>query len=243
LGIGLVGTFELLKVVTTVLIMVYAYFFMNRSVEAVERRPWEYLYIATMFLFVWTLLGVLQAQKPGEFGTTFFINLKKLFELAFLGSFLFSFISQHHLLVKRRILLITETSGTSLYERIAQRFTNYREHQEEENVEKSIARMQREKPSIRQITPDKEADEPEEDANVQEAAADDEEDTASLVSKAELLIKQMEQFLKDYQDRIDAAKAAEMRQELDSLESLLSVEQPDPEKIREQMRLLGADTQ
>ncbi len=106
----LIGTLEFAKVLITIFIMFYAYFFLTRTEKYEERRPWVFLFIGSMFLFVSQVITALQMFRGLVFDTILVTSLLKFVEFGFLTFFLFCFLYQHHMLRKRGVILLEEKS-------------------------------------------------------------------------------------------------------------------------------------
>lgn len=102
----LLETFEIAKFLMVVFLMFYAYFFLRLTKERTEKKPWEFLYIACMVLFLIQLITSLQLFKGGEFTNAFYGDLKNFLEFAFIGFLLLSFIFQHYLFAKEKMIIL-----------------------------------------------------------------------------------------------------------------------------------------
>ena len=110
------------KVIIAFIVMAYAYFFMRQSQKTDERRPWEYLYIGGMFLFIAELIVALRIARPLTFSDPIYTSVESFMQFVFLGFFLFSFISQHHLLIKRHIIFIQKSPDKAWFDRLRDAF-------------------------------------------------------------------------------------------------------------------------
>ncbi len=138
----LVADLEYTKILLAVLIMGYAYYLLRRSEGEVERRPWEYLYIAAMLLFLIQLITTLQTFRGAAWTEEFFTSLQKLLELAFFGTLLLSFAFQDGLLQRQKLLLIHHTSGvTTPYERLLKKISAYKKRKRERFLDGELERM------------------------------------------------------------------------------------------------------
>ncbi len=159
----IVKALEFSKVLMCIFIMAYAYYFLRQSEPYIERRPWELLYLAAMALFLVELIAALRLFKGGGYNETFFSELASFLKFIFCGFLLFSFISQHNLLVQRRIIMISQnrtardnSSGwsgqmTSLFRRRHARRHDDAVDKELEALHKEAARQDAERKPITPI--------------------------------------------------------------------------------------------
>jgi|GEM_PF-5288938 len=114
----LMGALEVAKVIITVFVLLYAFYFLRRSEHYHDRRPWVALFFAAIFLFITELVGVLLLFNTGISSVLFYNQLQRFAEFVFLGFFLFSFIYQHQLLLRHKVIMISDLPRTTLYDRI-----------------------------------------------------------------------------------------------------------------------------
>jgi hypothetical protein len=255
---NLLDVVESSKVIIAVAIMLYAYFFMRRSEENIERRPWEYLYIGAAFLFIAELVAALRIARPEEFSLPFFTSLERFADFTFLGFFLFSFISQHHLLIKKRLLLIQSSGKTTWVDKLEKNWTvkrrEHEERREEETFRKALSRNGLS--AISKAGAEAEAREQEaehalaEEAQPEEEApppprpeethyAEEQPDVAEILDRGRKLHQQAQELLEKYRHRIDPQKATVLRIKLAALKTLLDEHPPRPDVILRQMALIS----
>ncbi len=136
--VEVVGTVVVAKVLISVFVMVYAYSFLKRSDAVAEKKPWEYLYVASMFLFLAETLDALQLFKPKEYPLFYFKSVERFLEFLFLGFLLLSFKYQNYLLAKKEELLIRKKDLASLLDKLKGLFQGG--EREEPDSEEEVAR-------------------------------------------------------------------------------------------------------
>ncbi|RME31576.1 hypothetical protein D6789_02285 [Candidatus Woesearchaeota archaeon] len=113
----LVGALEFSKVLIAFFIAMYAYYFLRESQHIEERRPWEFLFIASIMLFLSQLLANLQFLAPTLSGSGV-EDVRRFLEFLFYGFFLFGFIYQHNLIHKQHLLVITSAPRKSWFDKL-----------------------------------------------------------------------------------------------------------------------------
>jgi hypothetical protein len=88
-------------------ILVYAYLFLHKTQEHRDRRPWDFLFLASFFYLLFQVFIVLVLS-----GFTFSgVNLDLISNaMAFLysGCVLLAFVSQHDLILRSQLILISK---------------------------------------------------------------------------------------------------------------------------------------
>lgn len=89
-------------------IMVYAYLFLRKTNEHRDRRPWDFLFIASFLYLVYQVFTVLVLSGvtfPGEIDLSLVGNAMAFF---YSGAVLLAFISQHDLILRNHLILISK---------------------------------------------------------------------------------------------------------------------------------------
>lgn len=91
-------------------ILVYAYLFLNQTNEHKDRRPWDFLFIASLLYLVFQIFNIMFLS-----GVTTILSdsvdldmVRNLFAFLYSGSVLLAFISQHDLILKNQLILISK---------------------------------------------------------------------------------------------------------------------------------------
>lgn len=83
-------------------VLIYAWSFLKQTADVRDRKPWVFLFIATIVFFIFELVGVIDlfhlSEVPG---------VTSLFETIFIALILFVFIFQYDLILKSDLILIT----------------------------------------------------------------------------------------------------------------------------------------
>jgi hypothetical protein len=91
-------------------IMIYAYLFLRQTNVHKDRRPWDFLFFASFLYFVFQVFNVLfLSGVTSILGDTIDIDIvRNLFAFLFSGSVLLAFVSQHDLILKSQLILISK---------------------------------------------------------------------------------------------------------------------------------------
>jgi hypothetical protein len=88
--------------------MIYSYFFLSRTNRHKERRPWEFLFIASVVFFIFELLSIFTYLGFIQIIAVDILFLSKIFEFVYSGFVLLAFISQNDLVIKNHLILISK---------------------------------------------------------------------------------------------------------------------------------------
>ncbi len=83
-------------------VLIYAWSFLKQTADVRDRKPWVFLFIATIVFFIFELVGVLDLFKLSTIP-----GVTSLFETIFIALILFVFIFQYDLILKSDLILIT----------------------------------------------------------------------------------------------------------------------------------------
>ena len=106
------GVLSLANTFIAVFIVIYAFLFLKKTKSHKERRPWDYLVIASIIYLVQTVLSLLFTI----YGVTSINNIRlsettTFFQFIYTGLILLAFISQTDLIFKNEIIIITRKAG------------------------------------------------------------------------------------------------------------------------------------
>ena len=102
------GVFSLANSFIALFIVIYAFLFLKKTKSHRERRPWDYLIIASIIYLAYTFLVMLFTIY--EVKTIFNLNVNDIsvfFQFLYTGLILLAFISQTDLIFKNEIIIIT----------------------------------------------------------------------------------------------------------------------------------------
>lgn len=88
-------------------IAMYAYLFMTRTTNHKDRRPWDFLFAASIAFFIFELTALLHFLGILVVASVDIALLSKVFEFIYSGLVLLAFISQHDLILKSHLILIS----------------------------------------------------------------------------------------------------------------------------------------
>jgi hypothetical protein len=91
-------------------IMIYAYLFLQKTNAHKDRKPWEFLFVASFLYFIYNILNIMFLSGVTTiFSDDFAVELiRNLFAFLFSGCVLLAFISQHDLILKGELILISK---------------------------------------------------------------------------------------------------------------------------------------
>lgn len=89
-------------------IAMYSFMFLMKTTEHRERRPWDFLFVASVVFLVFETLSVLI-----HFGIIALVKIdiifwSKIFEFLYSGFVLLAYVSQHDLILKNHLILISK---------------------------------------------------------------------------------------------------------------------------------------
>ena len=89
-------------------IMVYAYLFLKKTNVHRDRRPWDFLFIASVVYLVYQLINVLFLSGVSSLSTLDITFVSNTMAFLYSGCVLLAFISQHDLILRSQIILISK---------------------------------------------------------------------------------------------------------------------------------------
>jgi len=102
------GIFTLANTFIAVCIVVYALLFLKKTKSHKERRPWDYLFVASVLYLTYTILTMLLALYHIDVLLNLGVGeLSVFFQFLYTGLILLAFISQTDLIFKNEIIIIT----------------------------------------------------------------------------------------------------------------------------------------
>lgn len=102
------GIFSMANTFIAFFIVIYAILFLHKTKSHKERRPWDYLVIASIIYLGYTLLSMLFSIYGINTILSFHVNeLSTFFQFVYTGLILLSFISQTDLIFKNQLIIIT----------------------------------------------------------------------------------------------------------------------------------------
>jgi hypothetical protein len=133
------GIFTLANTFIAVFIVVYAFLFLKKTKSHYERRPWDYLFMASIIYLSYTLAIMLLTLYNVQ--TVLNLKLDELnvfFQFLYTGLILLAFISQTDLIFKNEIIIITRklepTTKNKLETKIEKDITTIQKDLKQEEV-------------------------------------------------------------------------------------------------------------
>jgi len=135
------GIFTLANAFIAVFIVIYAFLFLKKTKSHRERRPWDYLFVASAIYLTYTLIIMLfSLYKVDVLLNLSLDELSIFFQFLYTGLILLAFISQTDLIFKNEIIIITRKLGPN----------------EKSHIEENIARdIKEEEDHLRQLEEEK----------------------------------------------------------------------------------------
>jgi hypothetical protein len=96
------GILEIANVFISLFVLIYAWSFLRQTADVRDRKPWVFLFIATVIFFAFEVIGVLDI-----FTISHIPGLRGFLESVFIALILFVFIFQYDLILKSDLILIT----------------------------------------------------------------------------------------------------------------------------------------
>jgi hypothetical protein len=104
----IISVFTVANSFIALFIVVYAFLFLNKTKRHKDRRPWDYLFLASIIYLLYTLfLMMLEIyQVKILFGTLGVYELSIFFQFTYTGLILLAFISQTDLIFNNEVIII-----------------------------------------------------------------------------------------------------------------------------------------
>ncbi len=104
----LFGLFTIANLFIAFFIMIYAYLFLVKTKRHKERRPWDFLFVASLLFLLFELVSLFSYFGVIQFVGVDMAMVNKIFEFLYSGFVLLAFISQHDLILKSHLILISK---------------------------------------------------------------------------------------------------------------------------------------
>jgi len=101
------GIFTMANSFIAFFIVIYAFLFLKKTKSHKERRPWDYLFVASIAYLTFTIVTILITYNIGNIGDINLIALNVFFQFLYTGLILLAFISQTDLIFKNEMIIIT----------------------------------------------------------------------------------------------------------------------------------------
>jgi len=98
--------------------MVYAYLFLKKTNEHRDRRPWDFLFVASVVYLFYQLLSVLFLSGISTLSVLDLNFVSNTMAFLYSGCVLLAFISQHDLILRSQIILISKKDAKKVEEEI-----------------------------------------------------------------------------------------------------------------------------
>jgi hypothetical protein len=90
-------------------IMIYAYLFLNQTNSHHDRRPWEFLFAASILYLGYHILFAMYLSGFTSLGAAIATDVfRDLFAFLYGGCVLLAFVSQHDLILRSQLILISK---------------------------------------------------------------------------------------------------------------------------------------
>ena len=109
-------------------IMAYAYLFLQKTNEHKDRRPWDFLFVASFLYLIFQIFNTLYVS-----GVTMVLSnmvdidmVRNIFAFLYSGCVLLAFISQHDLILRSQLILISKKDSVSRPRKEAQKDVEFK---------------------------------------------------------------------------------------------------------------------
>jgi hypothetical protein len=90
-------------------ILVYAYLFLEQTNEHRDRRPWDFLFVASLLYLIFQIFNIMFLSGVTMLFSSLDIDLvRNIFAFLYSGCVLLAFISQHDLILRSHLILISK---------------------------------------------------------------------------------------------------------------------------------------
>ncbi len=104
----LYGIFTIANLCIAFFISIYAYLFLAKTKKHRERRPWDFLFVSSVLFFAFEIISLAVYFGVGaSIVTVDMVIVSKIFEFLYSGFVLLAFISQHDLILRSHLILIS----------------------------------------------------------------------------------------------------------------------------------------
>ncbi|MBC8494733.1 hypothetical protein H8D36_01115 [archaeon] len=101
------GLFIIVNTLVSFYIVIYAYFFLSRTKNYPDRRPWEFLLIGACFFLLSEILGIIQVFIGPTIAKVDIMTIRMVFEFLYASLVLVGFITQSQMILMSDMILIT----------------------------------------------------------------------------------------------------------------------------------------
>jgi hypothetical protein len=102
------GIITLANVFIAFFITMYAYLFLKKTQHHRERRPWEFLFVSSILFLILEILSIFVYFGAIRLIGVDILVISKIFEFLYSGFVLLAFISQHDLILRSHLILISK---------------------------------------------------------------------------------------------------------------------------------------
>ncbi len=107
------GIFSISLVILAFFISLYAFLFLKRTKKRKERRPWDFLFIASLLFLFFEVLSFLHYFNIFTLNTNVLSIIGKAAEFFYSGLILLAFVSQNDLIFNSHLILISREDEES----------------------------------------------------------------------------------------------------------------------------------
>jgi len=97
-----------------VFIFVYAYLFLKRTNAHKDRRPWDLLFLASFIYLLFQIINVLYVGSAARIWALDLDLIRSIFAFMYSGAILLAFISQHDLILRSQLILISKKDAVHM---------------------------------------------------------------------------------------------------------------------------------
>jgi len=108
LGLFVNALFSWANTFIAMFIMIYAYLFLTKTKKHRDRKPWDFLFLASFIFLLYQIFNLLVVSGVTMISAIDLTMVSNLMSFLFAGAVLLAFVSQHDLILKSQIILISK---------------------------------------------------------------------------------------------------------------------------------------
>ncbi len=105
------GVLRITNLFIAIFILLYAYRFLIKTSKRSERRPWDYLFVASFIFLLYQIFSLVAFFSAYSLWILENETVGAMVEFMYSGLVLLAFVSQHDLIIKNPLILISRKKG------------------------------------------------------------------------------------------------------------------------------------
>lgn len=125
------GVFRITNLFIAIFILLYAYLFLVKTSKRNERRPWDYLFGSAFIFLLYQIYSLVTYFSDQNIWILDIVIVGSLVEFLFSGLVLLAFVSQHDLILRSPLILISRKAKEGERQTIEEKKENPKEEKKE----------------------------------------------------------------------------------------------------------------